>query len=608
MRLSGQAAPTAATVLIGASIALAGCFTQYTGAGGEFEEDPRQGLPERPPVVVSVERVGLEGYVSPDTPTVVRYRVLSRGPARRVILELHEWPPPKDVPWSFTVAANTPPLELDLAAGEERAGPWILPQFASYNTMHAQGERAILLLVRDRGGALLGATEMPEVKHAYWPVAVIAGGTDAGLAIQEAVHRADLGQGPYPERREVALLLGEPPDLWYEYGAAGSVILARPWSELSPAVRSALRRHVAFGGTMHVLPEHCPDWRDADPTTGAAPGLQPTRYGAGKVFVEPATTDGDDDGRELWLARTLPGRDHAGTGWSAVNPPLGLVYVMPDAALLVALILLIVVLVGPVAHLVLVRLRRREWSWVAVPALSVALAGCMYAVASGVKGEESALEVHYLVHSFGDANDAAVSAAIRVQSAEAGVRSVRARGEQPRASNVSFGPFGSEPSPRDTRVTPSGVVVAEIPMHRFSSHDLGLTFATQRRDVLVTAIGDDGVRVVNRTGAPLTDLYLERPAGWIELAERLGPGQTIERRGLGLGTPEHELFGDAPQTSEALDLVGVLGAATARRSVGSIGDFALVAGCDASGLPEVETSPKPAVTKVRATCAWVVTP
>jgi len=608
MSTADRLAVAAAVQILGAVLALAGCNAPLAMGASEFDADPRKGVPSPAPIEIAIERIGLEGYISPDGPAVVDYRVENRGPARRVTLELVEWPPPEYVPYQLTIAANTAPLELDLGPAESRTGRWILRPFAGYEALHTQGESDLLVLARGRDGAVLGATTMPEVKHSYWPVVVIARDSETGLAIQDSVHRADLGQGPYASRHDVALLLGDPPDLWYEYSGAGSVILAVPWSELTPTSRLALRRHVAYGGTLHVLPEHCPDWRSADPAARAVPGLLPTRYGAGRVFVEPSDGAREPGDRETWLARTIPGQDRAGPGWNAINPPLTLAYVMPDAWLLVALILAIVAIVGPVAHLVLVRLRKREWSWVAIPALSLALAGCMYGVASSVKGEASALEVHHLLQTFGDAPDAAVSTAIRIQSAEAGLRSLSARGEQPRASFMSYEPFGDGLDPRKTEVTGDRVAIRDIPMHRFSSQDLGLTFAAAPRRLTVEPLGDDGVRVVNRTGAALTDLYLERPAGWVRLADRLEPGATLERPHLGPGVPEHLLLGDPPDSLEAVHLSGVLAAAVSRRTTAALYDFALVAGCSAEGLPDVSSSPAPQVTRVRATCAWLFTP
>jgi hypothetical protein len=608
MRRSHQPVAAAAILIVGVAICASGCYAQLAGGGGELDEDPRETLPRTPSVDVEVERVGLEGFAAPDGPTVIGYRLENRGPARRVILELAEWPPPEHVPWGFTVTANTAPLELELGPGESRSGQWILPQFAGYQSLQGGAGSELLVLARDAGGAIVGAATMPEINHSYWPVVVVAGDPDTGLAIQEAVHRADLGQGAYARRHQVALLLADLPDLWYEYGGAGSVILARPWSDLPAGARTALRRHVAYGGVLHILPEHCPDWRSAEPSAAATPGLLPSRYGAGRVFVEPGGSSAEPGGREAWLARTIPGQDHALPGWNAVNPPLTLSYVMPDAWLLVALILLIVALVGPVAHLVLVRLRKREWSWVAVPALSIALAGCTYAVASSVKGEESAVEVHHLIQSFGDAPEAAVSTAIRIQSAEAGLRSIRVRGDQPRASFMSYAPFGNDIDPRKVSVTEDSVEIRDIPMHRFSSHDLVLTAPGEPRRVLVETAGDDGVRIVNHTSGALTDLYLERAGGWVRLADRLEPGETLERGRLGPGVPEHELTADEPESIESFFLRGILGAAISRRHTAAPRDFALVAGCSAEGLIDVVMTPAPQVEEVRATCAWLVTP
>jgi hypothetical protein len=597
--------PQAAALVV--ALSLAACVGQLGTATSEFEDDPREDLPPEPPVVVEIDRLGLDGYLANDTPTVIEYRLRNSGPARKVRLELHEWPLPDHVPVAFTVAANVTPLELDLGADEERAGQWILPQFAAY-PMHGGSDHEVLLLVRAAGGEVIGATALPEVKTAYWPVAVIAADAELGLEVQEHVHRIDLGQPGYLGRREVALLLGTPPELWYEYGIAGAVILARPWADLDRKHRLALRRYVAFGGSLYVLPDACPDWRDVELTAGAVPGTTPFSHGAGEVFVEPQPVAGEAHQRDIWLARTLPHREPAGPSWDAVQPPLSLVYVMPDAALLVALILGIVVLVGPAAHLVLVRLRRRELAWLVVPGLSVVLAGCMYAVATGVKGEASALEVHYLIQSYGDAEDAAVTTAIRLQSARAGLRTIRAKGDQPRTSFVHFSVFGPDDEPRVTRVDARAAELIDIPMHRFSSKDFMVTFAGRRQPIEIELYGDKGIRVVNPGPGALTDLYLSRPGGWVRLADRLDAGKTLVERSLGNGTPHHEIGPGPPESPEALRLRSLLQAATARQGGGLSTDVVLVAGCETRDPPQVISTPAPLKTEITTTCAWQIEP
>ncbi|MFO8070976.1 MAG: hypothetical protein R6V85_03790 [Polyangia bacterium] len=592
------------TALI-ASCLLCGCFVPAGGGESPFDEDPRELIEEPAPVAVEVERVGLEGFAGPDGPTVIEYRLINRKAAGSFALELLEWPPPAHTPIEMTVSANVAPLPIELGAGEELSGRWIVPSSLGFQWMDVGGSSELLLLARGEGGELLGATALPDIRRGNRTLAVIAADAETGLEIKQEIDRVEIGASGGVFDHDVALLLEETPDLWHEYTAARAVLLARPWADLSEAERRALRRYTALGGVLLAMPEHCPDWRDAEPLAAARPGMVATRYGAGRVHVEPLGAAGAASRRQEWLLRALPGAVEGSSIWRSSGPPLFSGYVMPDAVLLTGLIVLIVLIVGPVLHLVLSRLRRREWAWVAVPVSSVLLAGCMYAAACGVKGEKSVLEVHHLVWSFGDAREAAVHSSIRVLSSEAGLRSVEAKGDSPRPSDLPSWPFVRGGSPRAVRVEPERVAVEGLPMHRFSSNDLQLVFAGEPVSIRLLPLGENGVRIDNRSGAELTDLYLWRPGGWVELADRLGAGETLERRSLGRGVSAVSMLPEgSARDSDSGRLVSLLQAARPGRVALGREMTALVAGCDPPGLPRVSLRPEPLVERERATCVW----
>ncbi len=593
------------------ALLLVGCLGPYglEGPGeSEFDSDPRGLLPDSPPIVVKIERIGLEGHVSQEAPTVVEFQLDNRGSARQVHLELHEWPVPIYNSWASSLVGGATTLTLQLRANDQSKHRWILPRVGYAHHMDPGAE--LLRVVRAEDDEVLGVGTMPDFKNADRHVAVIASSEDVGLDVQQSINRADMSQGGFSGRYSVALILQSPPDIWYEWDSTAAVILARPWSGLTAPEQTALSRHVVYGDTLHILPQYCDDWRSIPIAADAVPGDLPRYTGAGKIFVAQATSEDPSVSRSVWFTRTLPNWNNHRPAWNAMQPRLTLTYTMPDAALMIGIIALIIVLIGPVAHLVLIRLKKREMAWVVLPLLSLVLAGCMYVVASSVKGEESALETHHLVQNYVGTDHAVVTTGIRLQSASAGVLDLQVEAEHPYVSSNYFPHQMLGRGPGTITIKEQSFAATEIPMHRFSSQDFHFTAPATPVPIELAAPDPNSVTISNTSGAPYTNLYLKRPHGWVELADRLEAGATRSWKDLGPGVESHDLLEVEYDSVEAMNLSGLLGTASYRTDEFQTTFEAtlLVAGCKASGLPAPKISPAPAFEKSQTFCAWFLPP
>lgn len=589
---------------LAAAITIAGCFGPYPssrGSGRGEGADPREEAPADPEVELAVERFGFEGVLASEATAVMEIRARNWGGEADLELELVEWPRDEVEYWMTSIADRAGRLELHLGRGEEARRRWIMPTGHHGGGHYSEAE--LFLVARRTDGAVAAVERVPEPRVAGRHVVVLAADKEAGLDVQQAINRADVNRGGFGGIREAAVMYGSAPDFWYEYDATEGVLLARPWGSLDVGEREALRTYVAFGGWLQVLGERCPDWRDGDITRGARTGVVPNRFGLGSVFVSGAAEDKDE-----WLARTLPSTGYRRSFWDGVRPDLESGYVMPDARLVIVAICLIVLLLGPVAHLSLVRAGKREWAWVIVPGASLALAAGMYLVASGVKGEDSALERHAMILSNPGAGEAISVVGIRIQSADALDRSLRLEARYPRISEYWYSAGTPGESLGSVRVGEGVVEMDGIETHRFSTRDFFFS-APVAPVPLGLDVGRDGsVELENASGGAVSDICLRRPGGWARLEGTVPGGERRSWEDAGEGLPVHRILG-TPEDSDSPEVASLVN--RLYNSIAMIEDRArefdgevLVASCEVPRPVEIELSPRPAVTEERTTCVW----
>jgi len=560
---------------------------------------------------LEVLTLGLDGYIHYDGPCLLRYRIANRGPARDVVLGLA-------LVSTGKVSVEAPALHmtggfanvhrnLRLKAGEERTGQWILPVLREpYDP-----EQRIVLEARDHEGRILAQAPMPKSLTGN-PVVVLAENQDAVTPIRNAVLWRSGAEESWYTPPEVALVLKDLPRAWYVYRAARLVILARSWGGLAAKERTALEQWVAFGGTLVVMPQLCPDWHLAnfgdlttDPTAGAFPG-------AGRVLLAPLPAPGEAQGRvdekafRDWLGmtgllRTYYDMTMPEIGYAAA--PLTQSYSMPNTLVLVLFILGIIVLVGPVVHIVLARMRRREWAWAAVPLLSLVLALGTYGLSLGIKGEGTVLEVHHVLKSFDGSDHAPLSTYARVLAADKVQASLSISADQPIILTPYLypDPF-SGMSLAEPTIMPDAVSLSGIGMPRWSYEDF--TFLSVSRAVPLDIDHEErGVKITNTSGLELRDLMVWTGQGWHAVKARFMKGESVTVP-WGGGSLSAEMLEPGWLTKDAMrTLARVLESAMVPLP-GNRDRVVAAAHCSPRGLPDLAMRPEPVTMLTDVTCVW----
>jgi hypothetical protein len=566
-----------------------------------------------PPVQVEIIGMGLDGFVSYNSPCVLRYRLSNEGPARNVTLAFTRVLTAKP-------GALTTPLDdifpgwqgarrsVRLDAGQTVEGEWVLP---SYRPPYGP-RTAIYLDARDGTGRLLGRARMPDVRESM-PFVVLAGSLEDARSLQNVILSRPEGgayMGPYAD---AALLTGKPPHLWYEYKPARVVVLGKPWTDLGNEAQLALRRWVSFGGTLVIVPQLCADWGRGGWGDLAADITGGRRYGAGRVYLTPLQAEGrvlagvdekalrdwfNMTGLFTWSQAVSPMFENVGTA------PLSQHYTMPSTLLLVVFIVVIIALVGPVAHLVLARMRRREWAWLAVPGLSLLLAVGSYGISLSVKGEGVVLEVRHVLWNYPETGEAPVVTYTRMLSSKKMEASLRIRGQQPALGSALFYMSGFSGLGQPLlSILPTSVAVSSVDMQRWSSKDLSAVSAVRSLPLDVTS-GEGGIRIVNTSGLSLRDVVVVTPTLRVSAAKRLGPGESAafaesDQVPLDAFTPPWAVEGGWDGMRAVVS--STYGWEAQQTSANQV---AVVAHCSPAGMPEVKMSPAPDRVYESTTCVW----
>ena len=564
-------------------------------------------------VEVDVTFLGLDGYISNyDNPVVMGYRIRNNGPAVTLFFELYEWfPESTAVGWQGDIMerCGLSPLEVAVGAGLALDSKWIIPTIQQNWSYSSGGEGAgLFLLARNRDGDLLAATKIPEPKTGGKPIAVIASSAESALAVQNEIQRA---RGTGAVGLDVIMLSGDPPDIWYEYELARAVVLARPWVSLGTGARNAIARWVTSGGHLIVLPLLCSDWRDSPLGETFQDGDTRWRHGAGQVFL--AVDEVIEGGvmipgsRFMGILPYIADYPQAYQG----QPSLKTNYILPDIWLLTAFIGLVVILIGPITHIVLSRLGRRELAWIAVPVLSVFLAVGMYWLSSAVKGEHNALEIHHVITTLDNSNEAFVSTGTRMLSAKKGVRelSISALSPRPSASNLMFMNYrlmGKITSPT-VFIERDQIVASRIHMQRWSNVDYSFISVGEQVPLEVSRVGEDSLVIVNTGSHALKDIHVNLlPDRWQVLEKPLAPGGRVRIDRLSRGATAYDLFSESDDPAigysvEANELSALISGIPSDCDA----KVAIVATCTVGGLPQIVMSPAPDNVETRTTCVWM---
>ena len=277
-------------------------------------------------------------------------------------------------------------------------------------------------------------------------------------------------------------------------------------------------------------------------------------------------------------------------------------YSMPSTLVLVIFILGIIVLVGPVVHLLLARMRRREWAWAAVPILSLVLALGTYGLSTGIKGEGTVLEFHHVLKSYAGTDHAPLFTYTRVLSSDRVQASLSLSADHPLILTPSMypDPFSST-SRAVPRILPDSLSLSGLGMPRWSYEDL--TFLSSSRAVpLDMDVDANCVKVAHTSGLELRDLIVWTGEGWHAVKPRFANGEKVMVPWSG-GAQSADMLKPAWMTADAMKSMA---AVLASPWPGNKDQRVVVAAhCSPRGLPHVKLQPVPEKVLTDVTCMWL---
>lgn len=524
------------------------------------------------PVRLEVLSAGLAGYISSSgKPFIIRYRITTSNKAERLKLSFYqkesaEYPVE---PLPFMDRLGLAEKTVDLPAAGTVTGEWIIAQFNS----NAYGSD-VYLTARDEQGNVRAAAQVLDYRVNGRPIMILATDKEQGLSIEKTIRIAlpeDRGQGV-----QIASMYNKLPDTWYEYEATDKVLLARPLSSLAKQEKDALLRWVFMGGNLLAAKEYVPDWTDETE--------QSFKRGIGSVQALSTLTVPDVFSVSSRVMNTLPTLLRTG-------------YNLPDFRIFLAAVVLIILLIGPVLHIVFAKLHQREWLWVAAPLLSAAAALGMYGLAQAVKGDKSAVEIHHFFIGQSAKAPFFTTTTVRLQSAQTGDFDIRVEANEPTpiAMNDSY-QYRNFPQAR-IFLNRGGVYLSKLFMRKWSTRDVTVESVGAPYPVERTVGFDGAVRIRNLGGRPLTELFYYEGLTWYKIEGKIESGQ---ERTLSFPMDHSVNDNDSQQI-----LQGSIGPALySIRSVFKDWEI-LAATCEPSRIPKVLVSPAPAVVRESSHCVFL---
>jgi hypothetical protein len=314
---------------------------------------------------VTIPEVGLSGYVA-------------RGP-NRVLVEITN---PSSSPQEFTLrlmwrrslSDDVPYTDhkLRLDAGESRK-----LDLALY---YANGEKLVAQQI-DPAGQVVSSAEKAATSSNGDVVAVVCSSTPVCTATAQAIRASNtIEERNAREQRLKIILLPEPPQNWFAYNPANSVVVAGPIS--SPASRAAIADYARLGGKVIVALDQAPRDLLAE---YRLPGRDEVAVGRGVVtFLNHATGAEMED---AFRAKT-PASEPRGP-----LPPLtfstelnsnwllsrvGTHFEFPRLWWLIGWMAAYTIVIGLVNFMLLRRMGKVELAWITVPALALVFGVTFY--------------------------------------------------------------------------------------------------------------------------------------------------------------------------------------------------------------------------------------
>ena len=477
---------------------------------------------------VTIESIGLEGHVT-GRPAVVPVRVrVTNEAAQAQTLELTLRVARAD--GGVAGDEGSFAAEVTLGPGERRALdlPILVASALSYR----------LEVTARAAGAVVGAAQRTLGSEQFVANLLVALLCDDDAACREAQSRvsfAGTDEDRVAKRRALTfVVVREPPAVWWQWGPAWTVVVARRLRDFDAGARGALEGFARHGGRVVLVEDRLADATFLAPYRQGEPGrLQP--IGEGRVARVPSLGDAGLDalftagvvsgqGQGRWASAPYDGSE---AGWIARR--LARAPLFPGLGTLALALVAYVVVVGVVNFGVLRRLGRPEWAWLTVPALAVLFAAAFYIVATQHRPRAFHLDEIALRWMDDRSDVAAIQETLRLSSAGRAAVRLGVPGEAvltgPRAlpNVVQMAALGVQITATAWSVRFGPPLTVEVALAPWSFRDVAVR-ATRR--AAGTVRFDDGV-LRNETGETFTQALFIEP-GWVYTLGALPAGAAVD--------------------------------------------------------------------------------
>jgi hypothetical protein len=322
---------------------------------------------------VRIAEIGVKGYYLDDWPTAVKVIVIHDANQPLTVdlrIRIHSFPA------AHVERVDTFSKPLSLGPNEQRLVDIpVLPQFSEGASVEVEEV--------DAHGKVLSRDATPlEAPLQAQLIATLCARPDVCQQIQSQISFSGSSSGQTDKGKYLKFVSVEnPPAESWIYSPVGTLIVARPPSQMEAAQSDAVENFARQGGTLIVLDAliHDPRFLSAYRPVGGTPG--PTAVGRGKVFFVPSL----DALGDLYSGVDLP---RALSGWPANGPTdsalswlrrrLSFHVRFPTLTWLLVWLSIYILIAGVSNFVLLRKLNRREWGWITLPAISLLFATAMY--------------------------------------------------------------------------------------------------------------------------------------------------------------------------------------------------------------------------------------
>jgi hypothetical protein len=261
------------------------------------------------------------------------------------------------------------PADIDLSLSLPWEANLVLQLIAVDASGRKIGEASRELGDQWRGGGNLVAVYCPDLKICD--------------TVSTQIHRNIEALDKGARTARIIVPLQDPPQHWWEYGLADSVIVAGPTAQLSAAQRDALEKYARSGGALIILEKEIADVTFLAAYRQGPVPLSTINVGAGRLYRLKNLESNQLATRFAWgLAENLEGYKNTFGVQRSPNDHfmsrVGMSFTFPHLRWLIIWLSMFIIAVGPINFMVLRRVKRLELGWGTTCIISVLFASGLY--------------------------------------------------------------------------------------------------------------------------------------------------------------------------------------------------------------------------------------